>query len=263
MRRLSRWIAVAAAWALAGSAFAQEDSAELAKKLNNPISSLISVPFQNNYDCCYGQAGGGRYTLNFQPVIPITLNQDLTLITRTIVPFISQGETIPGQGGASGFGDITQSFFLSPKAAPGGIIWGAGPVFLWPSGTSRLGSGKWAAGPTVVILKQTGPATIGILANQLWAYAGDSGRPGVNRMFLQPFYAYTYRNSTSITVNTETTYDWIAHQWTVPINFGVSHIYKLGGHPVSLGVQARSYLVRPDGGPGWGARFIATFLFPK
>ena len=254
-------MATAAAWAFAGAAMAQQDNAELAKKLANPVSSLISVPFQGNYDCCFGEAGGGRYTLNIQPVIPFALSDNLNLITRTIVPVIDQEETTRGAGGASGLGDITQSFFLAPTAGWNGLIVAAGPVFLWPTGTSELGAKKWAAGPTAVVAKQSGHTIVGVLANQLWSYAGGEGRPGVNRMLVQPFYSYQYANSTTISINTEASYDWSHKQWTVPINAGVSHLYKFGGQRVQLGFQGKFYPTTADG-PQWGTRITATFLFP-
>jgi len=65
--------------------------------------------------------------VNFQPVIPVSLDKDWNLISRTIVPLISQRNVLPRSGTQTGVGDITQSFFFSPKApGPGGIIWGVG-----------------------------------------------------------------------------------------------------------------------------------------
>jgi len=76
-----------------------------------------------------------KYTLNFQPVIPITLNDDWNLITRTIVPTIYLEATAPGVSSKFGLGDITQSFFLSPKEPVAGWILGGGPAMLYPSAT--------------------------------------------------------------------------------------------------------------------------------
>lgn len=248
-------------------AAAQGDDAELAKQLANPAASLISVPFQGNYDCCYGPEDADRYTLNIQPVIPFGINDDWNVIVRTIVPVIWQDETVAGQGDSSGFGDVTQTFFFTPKASHDGFVWAVGPALLYPLGNDNLGSEKWAAGPSVLLLKQTpkhnGGQTIGLLANHLWSYAGESDREAVVSTFIQPFYNFTYPDTTSFVINSEATYDWKHDAWTIPVNVGVSHIYKFGQQRVSLGVNARYYLEKPDDGPDWGLRFVATFLFPE
>jgi hypothetical protein len=253
-------------------AFAQEpppapeasSDAELAKKLANPVAHLISVPFQLNYDCCAGvdPDDDGRYTLNVQPVVPITLNNNLNLIIRTILPinYREGSSAIDGEG--FGLGDTTQSFFFSPPSKDG-FTWAAGPAFLWPTGSEGYESGKWGAGPTVLLLKQDGPLTYGILANHIWSVAGAENRPDISSTFLQPFYNYTWPDSTGLIVNTETSYDWERDQWTVPLHVGVSHMYNISGQRISLAAQGRVYLERPDDGPDWGLRFVATLLFPK
>lgn len=248
--------------ALPAAAGAQEGDAELAQKLSNPVASMISVPIQWNYDCCYGPADGERMTVNFQPVVPIPLKDDWNLIVRTIVPVVYQEPSAPGLDYAYGLSDITQSFFFSPKSS-GGLTWAVGPVFLWPVGTDELGTRKWAAGPTGLVLQQKGSSTFGLLANHLWSYAGTDERDDVSQTFIQPFYSYTTRDATTWGANLEASYDWTHKTWSVPANFTVSHLYNFGGQRVSLGVGARIYLVDEGDSPDWGLRAIATFLFPK
>ena len=245
--------------------------AELAKKLNNPVAALISVPLQNNWDFGLGQAGAMKYTCNIQPVVPVGISDDWNLIIRTIMPVIYQEQLVDSNVKApaslheshAGLGDITQSFFLSPKAPVGGWILGAGPVGYYPTETdSALGTGMWAAGPTVVALRQEHGFTYGILANHLWSFAGW-GPQNMNATYLQPFLSYTTKTYTTPAINTESTYNWQAQQWTVPINVSIQQLVKIGKLPVAFQIGYRYYAQRPANGPDWGLRFAVTFLFPK
>jgi hypothetical protein len=240
---------------------------ELAKKLANPVAALISVPLQLNYDGDIGAADQGeRWTLNIQPVIPISLNDDWNLISRTIVPVVAQQDIFPGAGSQSGIGDIVQSAFFSPKApTASGWIWGVGPVFLIPTGSDDLlTADQWALGPTAVALKQEGPWTYGGLANHLWKVGGEDDRPDLNATLLQPFVTYTTPKAVSMTLQTESTYDWESEQWTVPLVGVVSKVFSFGDQLVSLGAGVKYYAESTAGGPeGLGGRLIVTFLFPK
>ena len=240
---------------------AAESDEELAKKTQNPIASLISVPLQSNWDFNLGPHGNkNNYLMNLQPVIPFSLNEKYNLITRTIVP-IKANEFPESVGGT---GDILQSFFFSPKEPLNGWIVGAGPALLYPTGSEdSLGGRKWAAGPTAVLLKQHSGWTYGILANHLLSYAGSSDRSEVNATYLQPFLTYTTKSLTSFSINTESTYDWKNEQWTVPINAMVTQLLKIGGQPLTLQVGYRYYAEVPSNGPDWGLRFAVTFLFPE
>lgn len=248
-------------------ALAQEDSAALAKKLSNPVASLISVPFQLNVDHDVGPVDDGdRWTLNVQPVIPFELNRDWNIISRTILPVVWQDDIFPGAGSQFGIGDVVQSVFFSPKApTAGGWIWGAGPVLLLPTGTDDLlTADKWGAGPTGVVLKQRGPLTYGVLANHIWSFAGDGGRADVNATFLQPFLAYTTPSAWTFSLNTESTYDWESEEWSVPVHGVVTKVTKIGGQLVSVGGGLRYWADGPVGAPeGLGFRFLFTMLFPK
>ena len=284
---------------------AQHSDDELVKQLSNPVASLISVPFQANWDFRMGPLDQGtQFKLNFQPVIPISLNKDWNLIIRTIVPYINQEDVrkgpLPSFPGLpddvlapfpgnvrdelnraaekafnraakkrpvdhhqEGLGDILQSFFISPKEPFGGWIVAVGPALLYPSATDdKLGTEKWAAGPTALALQQEGGWTYGVLANHLWSYAGDVDRRSVNATFVQPFLSYSTKTKTTFTLNSESTYDWNESQWTVPLNAIVSQLVRIGKLPVQFAVGGRYYAEGPSGAPDWGLRFVVTPLFP-
>lgn len=244
---------------------AEDSAAELAKKLSNPIASLISVPIKYNWDTGIGTNDATRETLIVQPVIPFSISADTNLITRTIVPFVRAESPVAGGDTQSGLGDITQSVFISPKApTASGWIWGAGPVFLYPSASNdKVGAEKWGVGPTAVLLKQENGVTYGLLANHIWSVGGNDARADISSTFLQPFLSYTTKTYTTFSINTESTYDWKNKQWTVPINLSAQQLLKFGKQPISFALGYRNYVDKPDGGPDWGMSFTMTLLFPK
>jgi hypothetical protein len=264
--------ALVCAWTITTPLFAQDAAtddkaaaAELAKKLSNPVAALISVPIQNNFDWGAGPNGDGfQYKVNIQPVVPLTLNENWNVISRTVLPVVYQ-ENVIGTSSQSGLADTVQSLFLSPKEpTKGGWIWGAGPAFLLPTATdSLLGAEKWGAGPTAVLLRQQNGWTYGALANHIWSFAGHDSRQDVSATFLQPFVAYTTKQQTTFTFNSESTYDWENRQWTVPLNLMAAQLVKVGKLPLQFQVGGRYYAEKAANGPEWGLRFAVVFLFPK
>jgi hypothetical protein len=187
------------------------------------------------------------------------------VISRTILPIIDQHDVTQHGKSQTGLGDMQQSLFFSPKApGPGGIIWGIGPVLSIPTATEKeLGSEQFGIGPTAIALKQHGGWTYGVLANHVFSVAGDEGRTDVSNTFIQPFLAYTTKKAFTATLNSESTYDWMQHEWTVPVNLQFSQVVKLGGQLMSIGVGGRYYVESPAQGPDWGARLTVTLLFPE
>lgn len=245
----------------------QSGDAKLAQQLSNPIADLITVPIQMNYDQDIGPLNDGwKLLTNIQPVIPFTVNENWNLITRTIMPVISQKDILPGSGSDFGLGDINMSLFFSPKEpTSAGLIWGVGPVLLFPTATETLlGGEKWGAGPAVVALTMRGKWTLGLLANHLWSYAGDSDRQDISNTFLQPFVAYTWPNAWTFSVQTETTYNWETENWSVPFNIAIAKLVRWGRLPVSLQAGVGYWLDSPDIGPeGFRFRLQANFVLPK
>jgi hypothetical protein len=244
-----------------------DEQADLAQQLANPVASLISVPFQLNYDEDLGSGDeGSLMRLNIQPVIPISLGEKWNLISRTILPVVHQ-QDLPNSGfDEFGLSDTVQSFFFSPKApTAGGWIWGAGPAILLPTATDDfLGAEKWGIGPTAVMLKQNGPWTFGGLANHIESFAGDSDRADISATFLQPFVTYITPKQTTFALNTEATYDWETSAWAVPVNFNVNQLMRFGDQLVQIGGGLRYWVASTDNGAeGWGARLTVTLVFPR
>ncbi len=249
-----------------GGAVPEADkAAELAKKLANPVASLVSVPLQYNYDENYGANDkGSKSVLNIQPVIPFSLGEEWNLITRTIIPVVDQ-QNIPEGTDKAGVGDVLQSFFFSPKQPVGGWILAVGPVMLYPTASEALlGGEKWGAGPTALALKQSNGWTYGLLANHVESFAGEEERADVSLTFLQPFVSYITKTKTTLGVNAESTYDWENEQWAIPVNATVSQLLKAGSQIFQLTAGVRYWAESPENGPeDIGFRAGVTFLFPK
>lgn len=237
---------------------------ELAKQTQNPLSSLISLPFQNNMNFDTGPRDKIQNVLNIQPVYPTSLNDKWNLISRTIVPVVSQPD-FTGSGRTNGLGDTTFTGFLSPNNS-GGLIWGAGPVFLLPTATdSILGADKWGIGPSAVALKISEKWVYGSLISHVWSFAG-SGDTNVNLSTCQYFINYNIANGWYLTSSPVMTANWDAESdsiWTVPVGGGFGKIFRIGKQPFNAQVQAFANVAKPDFGAEWTLRLQLQLLFPK
>ena len=239
----------------------------LAQELTNPLADLMTIPIQMNFDDNYGvDDAGSKITTNIQPVVPFEIGKDWNLITRTIIPLVHQDEVVPGTGTQSGLGDINLQLFLSPKTTTSsGLIWGAGAVLYLPTATdSLIGAKKWGAGPTGVVLKIDGPWTYGGLANHVWSLAGNSDRPDINNTFMQPFVAFTWPSAWTLSLQSESSYNWEVEKWSIPVNTAISKLVHFGRLPVSLQAGAGYWFETPESGPEeWRFRLQANFVLPK
>jgi len=254
---------------LAASPASAQDAAALAKAAQNPIADMISLPFQSNTNFDFGPLKKTQEVLNIQPVYPVNLNSEWNLITRTILPVISQPALTPSQDREFGLGDIQFSAFLSPKETAGGWVWGAGAIVQMNTATDdRLGQGAWGLGPTAVALHLGKTWVYGALVNNVWSVSEDDGRPSVNQMLVQPFVNYNFPDAPGryLSFSPVITADWKAdsdQRWVVPLGLGIGQIMRFGKQPVNLQAAAYYNVERPDNAARWQLRLQMQFLFPK
>ncbi len=241
---------------------AGSDVGDLAKAVQNPIANLISVPFQNNTNFEFGPREKTQNVLNIQPVVPFELGDSWNLITRTILPVVSQPELQPGQDRENGLGNTLFTGFLSPRNS-GGLIWGAGPAIQLPTATDhQIADDEWAAGPSLVLLAMPGPWVIGTLVSNIWDIDADRD---INFFTLQYFVNYNFDGGWYLTSSPVITANWEADdEWTVPFGGGFGRVFRIGRQPVNAQVQAFYNVEKPDDiGPDWSTRLQLQFMFPK
>lgn len=247
-------------------AAAEEEIKELAKKAQNPIANLISVPFQNNTNFGVGPVDRTQNVLNIQPVIPLSISKDWLVVTRTIVPVIYQPAPPQGGRGTFGLGDINPQFYFVPKT-DSHITWGVGPTFVFPTATdSVLGQGKWSIGPAAVIVVTTEHLVFGAVANNVWSVAGDGNRANVSQLTFQPFINYNLDKGWYLVSSPILTANWEASggdQWTVPFGGGFGRVFAIGKQRVNASLEAFWNLVKPNGAADWTLRAQFQLLFPE
>ena len=248
------------------NAGAEESTTDLAKKTQNPVADLISIPFQNNTNFGIGPHDRVQNVLNVQPVIPFNLNTEWNLITRTIIPIIMQPNLTTTEENTWGLGDVNITAFLSP-AKSGSLIWGVGPSVQLDTGTEEVtATRKWAAGPSAVALTMQGPWVVGALIRQIWSFAGNSDRQDLSQFLLQPILNYNLSDGWYLTSSPIITADWEAtggNKWTVPVGGGIGKVQRIGKLPFNLSLAAFSNVVRPDPGAEWTLRAQIALLLPK
>ena len=248
----------------------EDEVADLARAVQNPVADLISVPFQNNTNFDFGPRERTQNVLNIQPVVPFSLNDDWLMITRAIIPIVSQPSLFPGQDRKNGLGDILLTGFLSPSDQDlwigGKVLWGAGPAILLPTATdNQVGPGQLGAGPSAVFIAMPGKWVIGSLFSQIWSFTGGSD---VDLFTWQYFVNYNLPDGWYLTSSPIITANWknkSSDTWTVPFGGGVGRVFRLGSlPPINSSLVAFYNVENPSNiGPDWTLRFTLQFLFPR
>jgi hypothetical protein len=245
-----------------------QDAGALVREAKNPFTDVTNL--QLFYDANLGIQPGHQtqQVVTLQPLIPFAINANWSIITRTVLPFITQPGSAPGEATTNGVGDTQFSAFLSP-ARTGSLVWGIGPVLQLPTATNdALGQGKWAAGPTAGLQWSGTLWTFGALINNVWSFTGDSTRPAVNQLQLQPEINYTFKDNPNryLTFSPTVTANWRAsgqERWTVPISLGLGQLVKWGHQSINLQATAYYNVTAPTDASKWTAELLLQFLFPK
>jgi hypothetical protein len=245
--------------------FGQTSAEEISKKLNNPVSSLISVPLQNNMEAGIGPLKGYQNRMNVQPVIPFNFTKDWNLITRTVLPVVTQTNITSIPDRQTGLSDMVASAFLSPAKSDNGLVWGAGPAFLVPTATNGiLGTKQWGVGPTACVLFQESGWTYGVLVNQIWSYAGSAKRDEFNQFYALPFLNYHWPSGATLGVTADVTRDWEHHYTNAVITPTISGLTRIGKQNFQLQVGPMIPVSAvPGEKPDFGVRAAITFVFPR
>ncbi|WP_217900240.1 hypothetical protein [Lutibacter agarilyticus] len=237
------------------------EEAALAKATQNPLAAMYSLPFQNNTTFNVGPYKRTQNVLNIQPVIPVSISENINLINRIIIPVITQ-PSFTEDASSTGLGDISYTAWFSPTKASK-ITWGVGPAFqIGSSSGSAYGSGEFGLGPSVVALTMIKKWVAGVVVNNVWTF-GDVKE---NKFLFQYFVNYNLPNAVYVVSAPILTSNWNApsgDQWIVPFGGGIGKVFKLGKQPININAQGYYNAVKPEGWGDWQMRLQVQLLFPK
>lgn len=241
----------------------QAKAEALAKQTQNPVADLVTVPVQFNWYTGGGLGDETMQVINVQPVLPLSLDDEWNLVSRTVVPIVNAPLAFGER--STGIGDIQEQMYLT-KTKPGKVIWGFGPILSFPTATNDvLTTGQFALGVDFVILTMPGKWVIGAIANNMWRIAGGDNTAAINAFFVQPFVNFNLKKGWAISTSPSITANWNApsgQEWTVPIGLGVSKVDRIGKQPVNLSLQYYHNVVRPDAAGADVVRMVFALLYP-
>lgn len=268
---------------------AETRKSDLASESMNPLSTLISLPFENNTYLNVGPSRSTANIFNIKPIYPMNLGvvdddlREWNLINRFTIPVIwtegqdqvvldqiNLGGSAPGSfgvGSAFGLGDITYQGFITPRVSRRRMNWGIGGALVIPTATEeRFSSNKWSAGPAIVAVNITPKWFLGLITQNVWSFAGNSDAADVNSFSLQYTVNYKFGQGYYLTTAPVITANWEAksgNRWAIPFGGGIGRVFKINGQAVALDFGAYYYTERPQYHPDWYVQVLFNFLFPK
>jgi len=243
------------------------DLGEIDQQLNNPLTSLWSLTFQDNYSRLNGDTLDGTEYSNrffFQPALPIPVGENRIFIARPVFPVVTS--PVPAPDGSAdhqtGFGDMQLMTAVGPNRTDGNV-WGVGATFKFPTASDEaLGAGKYQVGPAFLFFHMGKTWTLGTLVQHWWSVAGDDDRDEKNRTDIQYVARRRLPNAWSIGMGPTISIDWEADsgdRLTLPIGLGVTKTVRWGKTPIKLRLEPQYSLIRPDNiGTEWNIRLQIT-----
>ncbi len=232
---------------------------EVAAELANPLAPVTTLAGNVRAEMGNGPNDETNYQLRLQPSFFKPFADKSALLLRTILPLRS---TV-WPTSADGMGDISIIPYYVPDTTATTFI-GYGGALILPSATEdELGSGKWAAGPAMIVAKTGKPITWGGLVQHVWSFAGTD-HTDVSVTTVQPFLTYLLPEGWAANLTSEATYNWNAttgNEWIVPLTVGASKVVQFGAEFVSFGFAYVNYLERPEGATKSEVRLSATYVW--
>jgi hypothetical protein len=193
--------------------------------------------------------------------VPIRVAKEWTILTRFIIPLVHQ----PWPETNDGVGDISVNVLVT-RARSRNFSWGIGPGFFLPTATKEsLGTERFSAGPAIAAIYVTGPWVAGVVAQNVWSFAGDNDREDVQLMNLRPLLNYNLPLGWFLTTSPSIAANWEAEdedRWLVPVGGGVGKIFRVGAQRMSATVESYYHVESPKFGPNWQMRLQLSFLYP-
>lgn len=240
------------------------DLEEINRNLENPMTSLWSLVFQENLSLKTGEiVDGFQYanTFFFQPALPLPMGDNLIFIGRPVFPLVTN-PVISENGSVvehkTGLGDIQLFTAIGPNLSDG-IVWGAGVTFIFPTASEyTLGQGKWQAGPAALFFYLGRPWTLGVFAQHWSSFAGDENRDDTKRTDIQYVARIQIPGAWSIGMGPTITINWEAEKGnrvTFPIGLGVTKTIRWGNTPIKMRIEPQYSIIKPDNyGTEWNIR---------